>query len=257
MSDKKKYNMDSLIKDSMDEQLSNIPAPKLSASDAWKQMENQKKDINLFKKKRWPKKVLLAVASVLLMVLIASYPQQGAAFGRWSEMFSQVQGSVTQLFGSSDGERSRSASDGQGDDLSEFEVIETSEITTEQLTLEEAAKITNFSIVVPSAVKDFKLDQVTVMQESGQKSEEIYLNYIGGVKSFTIMEKSLVSNYAFGVTMDSDDTLVEEIKMNGYQAYLAKYKNGNVSLTWMTQANYFQIEGNLTKEEVLAIAYSM
>ncbi|MBE1556250.1 DUF4367 domain-containing protein [Sporosarcina limicola] len=252
MSESEKHDMDQLIKETMEEKKRECPPPELTSAEVWKKMEDSRKVTgNLLKKKRIPKKVFLAVASIFIVLIIASYPQKGVAFSRWSGMFQKVQGSVVQLFGSS-GELPEDQMNAP-----DFYVIEDSGPVMVQMNLEEAKKVTNFPITIPKVPTEFQLKQVSVMQEKRKKSDEIYLNYVGDERGFIIEEKALSGQFIFGKTVDMDDTKVEEVFINGEQGSLLAFKNGVYSLTWMTQSNYFHIEGKLTKEEIIKIASTM
>ncbi len=252
MTETKQQNLDRLIREAMEEEIMECPTPRLSATEAWQKMEKkQKEERNPSKKNGFPKKAFLVVAMLFIVLILASYPQKGTAFSRWSELFHKVQGSVVQVFGGS----SESLDDQSI--ASDFHVMDDSGPITEQMDLEEAQKVTNFTINIPIVPSGFQLEQVVVMREKNQKSNEIYLNYVGNEREFIVSEKTLGDSYAFGAAVDNDDTEVEDILINGQQAMLTSFKNGVYTLTWMDQIYYFHIEGQLTKAEIIQIAKSM
>ncbi|MFJ7934021.1 DUF4367 domain-containing protein [Sporosarcina sp. NPDC096371] len=252
MSNKKKQNLDQLIRESLEEDMMEFPPPTLSSTEAWERMETARREIRQSSRgKRLPKKAILAVASIFMVLGVAAYPQEGGAHSRWSEIFHQVQGSVVQVFGGS-GEPIDNPSEESG-----FFVIEDSEPVMREMDLREAQKVADFTIHVPVVPSGFRLDKVMVMQEGEQMSNEVYLHYVKGKSEFIVAEKKLNGQYAFGAAADSEDTEVEEVSINGQTANILSFKDGVRRITWMTQTSYLYIEGKLTKKEIVEMAQSM
>lgn len=252
MSESKQQNLDRLIREAMEERMTEFPPPRLSGAEAWRKMENKRQETaRSSKKNRFPKRAILAVASIVMVFVVAAYPQEGGAYNRWSGIFHKMQGSVVQVFGGS-GE-----STDNEDSTSGIYVIEDSESIVGQMDLEEAQKVTNFTINIPTVPSGFQLEKVIVTREGDQMSNEVHLNYVSGDREFIVAEKKLGEQYAFGGAADSDDTIVEEILINGQTANMLSFKDGVRRLTWMTQTYYFYIEGKLTREEIIGIAKSM
>ncbi|WP_203247409.1 DUF4367 domain-containing protein [Sporosarcina beigongshangi] len=252
MAESKQQNLDQLIREVLDEKMEEFPPPRLSTSEAWRKMEDEHQvAYGMPKKNRFPKKTILAVASIFLVLIVAAYPREGGAYSRWSEIYHKVQGSVVQVFGGS-GEYT----DTENSDSGMF-VIEDSEPIFGEMSLEEAQKVTSFAINIPEVPTEFQLEKVIVMREGDQMSNEVYLNYVSDDREFVVAEKKLGGQYAFGGVADSEDTVVEEILIHGQTANMLSFKDGIRRLTWLTQSNYFYIEGILTKEEVVKIAESM
>ncbi len=254
MSESKQQNLDQLIREVLDEQMLEFPSPKLSAAEAWRKMENERREAyRTPKKNRLPKKTILAVASIFMVLIVAAYPQEGGAYNRWSELFYKVQGSVVQVFGNSSGD-TNIEDDGSASGIF---VIEDSEPIHQEMGLEEAQKVTNFMIHIPKVPTGFQLEKVIVTREGDQMSNEVYLHYNNGESEFTVAEKKIDGHYAFGGVADSDDTDVEEVLIDGQTANILSFKDDVRRITWLTQTNYFYIEGKLTREEIIGIAESM
>lgn len=252
MANGRQQNLDRLIRKVLDEKMTEFPPPRLSSAEAWRKMENQHQEASRApKKNRFPKKVTLAVASIFMVLIAVAYPQEGGAYNRWSEILHKVQGSVVQVFGGS-GEYTDTA-----DSTTGIFVIEDSEPIFGNTDLEEAQKVMNFIIKIPTVPAGFQLENVIVAREGDQMSNEVYLNYVSSEREFIVAEKKLGGQYAFGGAADSDDTIVEEILINGQTANILSFKDGVRRITWLTQSNNFYIEGKLTKEEIIRIAESM
>ncbi|WP_342507989.1 DUF4367 domain-containing protein [Sporosarcina sp. FSL K6-2383] len=254
MAESKKQNLDQLIREVLDEQMQELPLPRLSAAEAWRKMENKQQEaFRNPKRNLFSKKVIVAVASIFIVLIVVAYPQEGGAYSRWSEIFHKVQGSIVQVFGSSAGDTDIGDEGGN----SGIFIIEDSETNTQEMSLEEAQKVTNFTIHIPTVPAGFQLEKVIVTQEGDQMSNEVYLQYVNGESEFTVVEKKLAGHYAFGGVADSEDTAVEEVLISGQTANILSFKDDVRKITWLTQTNYFEIEGKLTREEIIGIAKSM
>ncbi len=251
MSEPKQQNLDQLIREVLDENMEEFPSPRLSAAEAWRKMESEYQASHSPRRNHFSKKVILSVASIFMVLVVVAYPQEGGAYNRWSEIFYKVQGSVVQVFGGS-GEYTDTE-----DGTTGIFVIEDSETITQEMGLEEAQKVTNFKITIPVVPAGFQLEKVIVMREADQMSDEIQLNYVSGEREFMVAEKKVVGQYAFGGVADSDDTDVEDVLINGQVANLLSFKDDTRRIIWLTQMNYFYIEGQLTREEIIGIAESM
>ncbi|MEK5040263.1 DUF4367 domain-containing protein [Sporosarcina sp. FSL K6-3457] len=252
MSEPKQQNLDQLIREVLDVKVEEFPPPRLSATEAWRKMEGGYQEASHSPRRNYfSKKIIVAVASIFMVLIVVAYPQEGGAYSRWSEIFHKVQGSVVQVFGGS-GE----STDTEGSASGMF-VIEDSGPIVGEMDLEEAQKVTNFMINIPTVPAEFRLEKVIVMREVDQMSNEVYLNYVSDEREFIVAEKKLVGQYAFGGVADSDDTIVEEILINGQTANMLSFKDGTRRLTWMTQTYYFHIDGKLTREEIIGMAKSM
>lgn len=252
MSEPKQQNLDQLIREVLDEKMEEFPPPRLSAAEAWRKMEDKHQEASHSPRRNsFSTKVIVAVASIFMVLIVVAYPQEGGAYNRWSEILYKVQGSVVQVFGGS-GEYT-----GAEDSVSAGFFIVDSETITQEMGLEEAQKVTNFTITIPAVPAGFQLEKVIVMREVDQMSNEVYLNYVSDEREFIVAEKKLVGQYAFGEVADSDDTSVEEVLINGQTANILSFKDGVRKITWLTQTKHFFIEGKLAKEEIIRIAKSM
>ncbi len=253
----KRTNLDQIVRESLLEKMNQSPTPPLSTAEAWEKMQKQMQGRNqianrtLFYQKSW-----MAVASILLLLgtIILWSPQHSSAFSKLTEISQKIQRSMTHLFvkvGDSNGGENAPSSD-------DFSIVEGSEVTSKSMSLEEAQKVTTFSIIVPHHVPSpFVLKQVSVLRKGNEMSQEIYVHYEENQGGFIITEKQMEDEFGSGMIVDHEDTKIEELKINGQKATLLLFKNGILQLIWTTQDHYFSIEGKLTKEEIIQIAKSM
>jgi hypothetical protein len=232
----------------------------MSTNEAW-EIFNKRREQKRRKKKSikiptiFNKKFAYLASSIIIVIsLFTLAPQNGAAFSKLTEIFNKIQGNVAQLFikvgGSEENEN--------GPSSDEFTLIEGSEVISEQMNIEQAQSETSFPIIIPKWVpSDYYLKNVTVFKKTNKKSQDIYLNYQGDQKEFTIREVAIGNEFGLGAMVDQEDTKLEEVNINGYSATLLIYKNGFMGLAWTTQNHYLLIEGFLSKEQIVKIAESM
>lgn len=251
-------HLEQLMKAAVTESIKNSPPPPLSSDEAWekfkrKQHENHIKSnkTSMFKNK------FIYAASLLLAFgsMMAFSAQNGSAFGRLSDIFQMTQGNVVQLFGKVGDEPKKDKNAPTSD---QFSIVEGSEIIAKQVSLEEANQETAFTITIPKQIpKEFTLKNVTVSKTVGEKSKDIYLHYKSEKRAFTMNQKLTGEQFGFGMTVDRDDTKVEQITIQGQRGSLLQFKNGTLKLIWVSQRYYYSIQGKLTKDEAIRIAESM
>ncbi|QTD40405.1 DUF4367 domain-containing protein [Sporosarcina sp. Te-1] len=252
MSETENRDFDDLIREALQEQIHRQPLSKLTVVEAWERLEARKStSFPRRKMKGWGMLLSLAVACTLLFFIWS--PGHGSAYGNLVVWFQQIQGSVVQLFGG----KSEKIDSMDLPKATAFQVIETPDYQTEQLSMEKAQSVTDFPIILPAVPNDFQLAHVDVIRKQNEMSKEIYLNYTNGHRDFTIAEFSSTESFSFGIMADQDDALLEELIIGGQKGSLITYKNNTRQLIWMTESHYFSIEGNLTKEEIIKIAKSM
>ncbi|HEY4552229.1 MAG TPA: DUF4367 domain-containing protein [Bacillaceae bacterium] len=247
-----KNNLDSFLREALEEKMAESPPPLLTMEEAWKKIRKPKK-----KAGRYYGLSILAAASVCILFFSIWSPGGGAADGRLVQILHTVQGSVLQFFGGTEAKPLPKGGETPPTDEG-FAVIEDSEAVSERMSLEEAQKVTDFAIKIPKSVpSDARLDHVAVTRQAGEKSREIYLHYMRGGTPFTFTQMSASDQFGFGGAADGDDTKIEDVLISGQKGILIVFKNGHVQLIWMTQTHYYSIEGDVTKEEAMQMANSM
>ncbi|WP_166512880.1 DUF4367 domain-containing protein [Desulfallas thermosapovorans] len=135
------------------------------------------------------------------------------------------------------------------------------EITTIQpvtIPLEEAQAKVPFKILLPLYLPDgFCLDKVT-LEEVYAPSYIITLYYKSSKgEMLSICEENIIGETGRGYMYDKDDTIIEEVSINGSTATVANLKDKYVRLFWLNQSISIEILGQVTKEEAIKIAKSL
>lgn len=248
-------NFDNLIQETIREKISNNSPSPLPVSDAWQQLNQRLHERNVKSTIPLQRKFIYAASIVSVFVLLTVFlPHKSFAFTRLTEIFQKIEGVMVQLFTRS-GDVQNNADAPTPD---EFSIVEGSEIVTQKMNLDQAQKLTSFNISVPKVLpSEFSLKYVTVLKKGTERSREIFLNFEGNDRGFIINEKLVGGQLGSGTVVDREDTQVEQISLNGQEASLLSFKNGTTQLIWVTQTNYFSIEGKLTKQEIIQISKSM
>lgn len=258
MSKTEQHVMDHIIRDTLNKQISELPAPNMSVEEAWKQLEANrvnKKETKPVRKKFFGNGLLVVAVACLLFFIIWT-PQKGVAFDNWFLFYNKIQGSVVQIFGGNSsylGDKDAPIAESED---SAFQVVDV-QFVTEQLSLSEAQEVTEFTIETPIVPEDYRFTSVTVLRVENELSSEITLNYVGDGRQLLINQKLIEGEFGFGMAADGNDTKVKELVINDRPANLITFKNGVRQLIWTTSSYYYSIEGNLEEEEIVAIAKSM
>ncbi len=259
---KTNMDIDMLIEESIQNSINNGPNPLLSSEEAWNKIsralnEDSSKTnrFSMFSPFIDKKTVFIASISLVIISALFFYPQSSSAFGTIAQFFQKTQGTVSNLFV----KVAEPDNDKATPDNSEFAIVEGSGLSTLQVSLTEAKKMSAFTIKTPKYVpENVILENVTLLKNNNEsKSKNIYLNYIGQEKSFTINQMFFTESMGAGKVVDNQDTKIEKIYLFDREAMLLTYKNKMVELYWVEQNNYFSIQGKITKEEIINIAKSM
>lgn len=249
-------DVDLLIKKAIRSEVKNSPTP-LPAAEAWKQLESRLNSQQSSSKRPsfFRSKLFYAVAIIFVSLTIFLSPQNSGAHNTIIEVFQKVQESVTHLF-------IKVGDDGPTSDdqapTEDFYIIDETEITSFELSIEDAQKETAFFIKQPKVVPEgYTLKDVTVFKSEDEQSDEIFLNYEGREGNFSINQRLLGESFSAGVTIDNDDTQVDSIEIHGQPASLLQYKDDSAELIWANESYHYSISGTLTKDEIIEMAKSM
>ncbi|MEQ6376922.1 DUF4367 domain-containing protein [Bacillaceae bacterium S4-13-56] len=253
MKNKKEDQLEKLIKETIHSDLENSPDPPLSVEEAWEKL-NSKRDRSPKKTFTVPKIVVAAILFLLLGSSLFMIPNSGNAFKPLTEMYHTASDSVTRIFIKSETDSAPKESNLPSPD--NFEVGEP--FTTEKMPLEDAQKVTAFPIRVPKYIPEgFTLQDVTVLSNHVEKSQDIYLNYFNNEKRFAINQILMGEMYGSGRVNGVDESSIEEISINGEQATLIQYKEDLFEIIWTNQSYEISISGTLSRDEIIAIAESL
>ncbi|MGO4888033.1 DUF4367 domain-containing protein [Anaerobacillus sp. MEB173] len=253
MKERKQHDIDHLLNEVIQEEISNSQSPLLSEEEAWKEIRG-KLDRQSMKRNKLK---YMAIASSVVILLTAAFfnPSQGDALYRITNLFSSSDNSSTQLAG----RVSEQIDDPDAPPESELFVInEDSRIDAFDVSLEEAEKLTSFKIKEPTFIPEgFVLEYVTVLKSPNSLGDEANLMYFNeNDQNLSIRQMIIRGDFAFGRIMDSTDS--KEININGHRATLTIYEYDYKNITWITNTHYFNISGSgLIEDEIIRIAESL
>lgn len=240
--------IDDIIKKAMEETKVQPPPPDVF----WERIkkthnEKQKKKL-LLKIKR------LFIAAVFICTVLVTinslFPEKATAVGNVISRIFNVEGNGTlnnivfEFFHESNTEQN---------DLQEIVTIQ-----PETLTLEEAQIRVPFKILQPLYTPEgFLLEKVT-LEEIHKPSYRVTLYYRNDKdEMLTISEENIIGETGRGYMYDKDDTLIEEISINGAKATLAKLKNKYIRVFWLNDSLSIEIFGQITKLDSIKLAESL
>ncbi len=247
---------DQWLKDAVHEQLQNTPPPPLSPTQAWEQLNHQLKEDRGKRRSRFFKsRTFYATVVVAIVILMIGNPFIGSTFAKLTNMFHSIQGTVVQLF-ISGGSQAGKGENPPPPTPEEFVILD--EYISEKMSLEEAQKQTAFTILIPEKIpEDFVLESVTIFKTKNDPAREVYLNYEGNQRILMIQERLTGEAFGAGLVADADDTTIEKLNVDGYEASLLTFKYGERELIWITPEFYFSVSGKLSREEIIDIAGSL
>lgn len=126
----------------------------------------------------------------------------------------------------------------------------------------EAQKKVHFRLFIPEYIpKDFKLSKVDILNKYEKKETVtfLYINANSDKKDcFEITQKSFPNgtNIALNIKKD-ENTKIENITIGGLEYTLVNYEENLNGLLWDSGAIGCEINGNITKDEIIKVAKSM
>ncbi|ENH98009.1 hypothetical protein J416_02159 [Gracilibacillus halophilus YIM-C55.5] len=202
---------------------------------------------------------LFTAVSIFFICLIGTvflYASDMQAFGWITKYFIQEQGEVTQITNSS---HDPSMEPNQVD--KEFSNINVSKnkIENRQMSWSKAQQITDFDLHQPSKLLDnFSLDQVVVYYHQENHIQRVQQNYMSDDEQYLMVEQSAPGeSLSNSQIIDNQDTSVEKIEINHYQATLTLYKEEFYQVEWQDHTFHWRMEGNISRDKILSIARSI
>lgn len=198
-------------------------------------------------------KTLFAAAAVILLVIAATNSfilRDATAVGNVISKFFNVEGEgsinniVFEFFHKPKNEQD--------------EIREITTIQPVTIPLEEAQAKVPFKILLPLYLPDgFYLDKVT-LEEVHFPSYIVTLYYKNSKgEVLSICEENIIGETGRGYMYDKDDTVIEEVSINGSTATVANLKDKYVRLFWLNQSIFIEILGQVTKEEAIKVAENL
>ncbi|MFA9557816.1 DUF4367 domain-containing protein [Evansella sp. AB-rgal1] len=226
----------------------NPPSPPLSKEEKWKEIQ-----MKLNTKNRRSKKYFI-VAGILLTIISFTFfaPKNASSFNWISNIYSQIQGTVTQITGSVGSLNSVDIKPPPS-----ISIVEENKSTV-KMDFVEAQQLTNFTIKHPDYLpKGFKLQDVTVEFNNGEISNIIFLDYFKDDVLMKIRQIYTPEQSGYSLGFDNEDTEMVEVMINTDYGKLLMFKDGTHILIWYNNNNQLMIESKINRDEIIKIAESM
>ncbi|QGH32998.1 DUF4367 domain-containing protein [Gracilibacillus salitolerans] len=227
-----------------------------SKDENWEKIIKQVSQTNQHQKKM-PKKSLLAVAMIAVIVIGSAFVQsdQMQAFDWFVKMFVTTDGNTTQINQTTTEEK-----DPATESLPDFDNITTEEVQEEskEMTFEEAQADTEFYISKPSYLPNsYQLDLVTVFYEKSS-AKDVQLDYINDRNDVLTLHLTYQPNdFADAKVVDNEDTEIKTIALGDGEARLIAFKDGVSQIIWSTPQMNWLLEGTEKEKNLIKIAESI
>lgn len=247
-------DFDSFIKELVTERIEETPRPK--KEEVWGQiitrvrMERKKERRKIFLKRLRPSFVACAFITLLTVLFVNFQSPVMALTNRIIKSIMVITGDTIKIYKKVD----PSANDKTPDYLFGRDI--------DDPRVGEAQKQVNFRLFIPEYIpKDFKLDKVDVLNKFEKKETVtfLYVNANSDKKdSFEIKQRSFPNgaNVALNIKKD-DNTKIENITIDGIEYTQVNYGEYHYGLLWDIGEVGCEINGKITKEEIIEIAKSM
>lgn len=242
-------DIDSLIKDILEEEIVNIEYP--PANELWGQIrskfrEERRKTLLMKLRPAFAACIIMAVISVLFI----NFQTPVMAFAN------RIIRSVEEFAGNTFKIHRRDVTQ---DVKGGVDIIS----NTDDPRIGEAQKKIHFKLLIPEYVpEDFKLNNVDVLNKNKEKEVVTFL-YIntkdeGSRKSYEITQESFPGGIDNTINiLDDTGTNIEHIKINGIECTLISYESTLNKLIWINEHIGYKIDGRVSKDEIIKIAESM
>lgn len=258
-----KYDdLDLLIREAIQDELESTPSPDLPPSQAWEQINRKLQEarkLNWRKKRPSRRKTLLygvSVAAILFFAVLWQSPNS-SALGKLTEIIHQIQGDFIQLLIRVDTPYENV------DNLppdTDYALIGQEIVSYETEDLAELKHHISFKPRLPKYMpQDLRFHSVSILKDKVNGSEEIIINYQGNDRTIYLNQRVVENALGSGLMMvDREDVSLQKVTVNGQPASLLTHKGGIRELIWVESSyHFFSIFGELSEEEIVAIAESM
>lgn len=249
----KQENNHEEIKKIIQEEFEYAPPPPLSKEENWYEIQrklNGNKTRSFYNKKIIAAGILLTLISTILFS-----PQNASSFNWITSLFTNVQGTVTQIIGIQE--------EGPEPIHDEARTVPTAKIIDEDirivnLDINKAQEVASFDILIPDYLpEEFYLKDVTVELINDTISHKLILNYISANDTLIIRQEKMDDDFTFYYGFDNEDTELSEIEINGNQSNLLFFKDGSINLIMVIDNTQIIIDSTLDVEHIIEIAKSV
>ncbi len=242
--------LDMLIKKQVQSEMEQIPLPAIDQE--WRALK-AKLEGNRSDAWGWRPKLAVAVAAVLIFAALSlSSPHHVQALGdRIVEIYNFVVGKTTM-------NKTMSSSRQTSPNPPGAPVVKDLGTGVErEVTLEEAQKACDFQLALPQYLPTGTTLQKVMLMEFGANPKQVTILYDlqGKVLRFTQMR--LLGDFSSGHLYDTDDTVTQDVWVNGNPAVLFVNKNRLSSLSWVQRGLNLELSGPLSADEIQKIAASI
>lgn len=240
------------IKETLTELIEEAPSSPSGKNETWnrihEEMSGKRSEV------RPRRRVLYIAASILIITfaLVSISPQRvSASFGWITKLIVQIQGTLTQLVGTT-------SSSGNEPPVPAIN-ISTNEVKLEKLTVEEARLITTFGIVVPKYIPEgYAFSGIYVQVVESKKSSHVLIKYNNDEgDTLEIRETDTNDQRGYSIGIDNDDTEIVDINVPGISGSILTFKNGSKKAVINKQNIQIVIDSDLSNEELREIAKSL
>lgn len=244
---------DYILQQKVREEYNDAPEPPLTQEETWDRIQKGIRAKDSQPRFRFMPFKRFAISLIICLIIIVGFAYSGTiySFGWISQYMVLVRENVTQIVGNINP---------APNSLERPKINEVQSITTtEDMSLTRASNIANFDILIPSDLSGYHLENVKVWySDDNQTSNKIELFYVGeSGRSFSIKEEYYQGSMGFSTIVDNEDTIVEEISINGYEGSYLSFKDQEKRLVMLYPNIRVTIKGQLDKGDLIGIAESL
>lgn len=248
------FELDELIKQAIEEEYSNVPAPPKGKEQTWNEISAK---IPREKTQSSRKSVFPLVSAVFALLIVGTtiFNTSSLTAFEWMKEFFVYQDGSTAKFQS--GSRPPDNSEMGPPSSKEFVVLD-GKSETKTVSHSEAKDLADFSIRIPTYLPEGyseKEARVNCFNDTCESVTLIYKN--SDEKLLKIDQQYFQGAYGSGSTI-SNVVETKEVKVNGTKAVLIITSHENLKfLKWSTYSMEVSMDGYLTEEEMIKVAESL
>lgn len=197
------------------------------------------------------RKKLAFVASIVISIgsLNFLYPNNADAFGEHIvTFFNHIVGKTTQ---------NKTETYQLGNRSGEPKVQDLGDNFEKEVTLDQAQTLIPFKLATPGYLPHEANTKRVVLSSLGSDVYEITIEYNFNNNLIVFSQQNSANETSRGSLYDTDDTVVNDLTVNGIPAILFTSKNGISTLNWQLRGLLLQITGVINEQEILKIAESI